>query len=118
MGQAPLAGVRIVAVEQFGAGPFGSLHLADLGADIIRLEDPSSGGDVSRYVTPGQHGTDSLYFDSFNRGKRSMLLDLKSPAGQQVLHGLCRKAPAVYATLRGDVVKRLALTYDVLGRVT
>jgi len=117
MEQAPLAGVSIVAVEQFGAGPFGTLHLADLGADIIRLEDPSTGGDVSRYVTPGQRGTDSLYFDSFNRGKRSMLLDLKSPAGQDVLHGLCRNAHAVYANLRGDVVKSLGLTYDVLGRV-
>jgi crotonobetainyl-CoA:carnitine CoA-transferase CaiB-like acyl-CoA transferase len=117
MEQAPLAGVRIVAVEQFGAGPFGTLHLADLGADIIRLEDPSTGGDVSRYVTPGQRGTDSLYFDSFNRGKRSMQLDLKSPAGQDVLHGLCRNAHAVYANLRGDVVKSLGLTYDVLGRV-
>jgi crotonobetainyl-CoA:carnitine CoA-transferase CaiB-like acyl-CoA transferase len=117
MEQAPLAGVRIVAVEQFGAGPFGTLHLADLGADIIRLEDPSTGGDVSRYVTPGQRGTDSLYFDSFNRGKRSMLLDLKSPAGQEVLRGLCRDAHAVYANLRGDVVKSLGLTYDVLGRI-
>jgi crotonobetainyl-CoA:carnitine CoA-transferase CaiB-like acyl-CoA transferase len=117
MGQAPLAGVRIVAVEQFGAGPFGTLQLADLGAEIIRLEDPSSGGDVSRYVTPGQRGTDSLYFESFNRGKRSMLLDLKSPAGLEVLHELCRSAHAVYANLRGDVVKGLGLTYDVLGRI-
>jgi crotonobetainyl-CoA:carnitine CoA-transferase CaiB-like acyl-CoA transferase len=117
MEQAPLAGVRIVAVEQFGAGPFGTLHLADLGADIIRLEDPSTGGDVSRYVAPGQRGTDSLYFDSFNRGKRSMLLDLKSPAGQEVLHELCRHAHAVYANLRGDVLKNLGLTYDVLGRI-
>jgi len=117
MEQAPLAGVRIVAVEQFGAGPFGTLHLADLGADIIRLEDPSTGGDVSRYVAPGQRGTDSLYFDSFNRGKRSMLLDLKSPAGQEVLHELCRNAHAVYANLRGDVLKNLGLTYDVLGRI-
>jgi len=117
MGQAPLAGVRIVAVEQFGAGPFGTLHLADLGAEIIRLEDPSSGGDVSRYVTPGQRGTDSLYFESFNRGKRSMLLDLKSPAGLEVLQELCRSAHAVYANLRGDVVKGLGLTYDVLGRI-
>lgn len=117
MGQAPLAGVRIVAVEQFGAGPFGTLHLADLGAEIIRLEDPSSGGDVSRYVTPGHRGTDSLYFESFNRGKRSMLLDLKSPAGREVLEELCRSAHAVYANLRGDVVKGLGLTYDVLGRI-
>jgi crotonobetainyl-CoA:carnitine CoA-transferase CaiB-like acyl-CoA transferase len=117
MGQAPLAGVRIVAVEQFGAGPFGTLNLADLGAEIIRLEDPASGGDVSRYVTPGQRGTDSLYFESFNRGKRSMLLDLKSPAGQEVLHELCRSAHAVYVNLRGDVVKGLGLIYDVLGRI-
>ena len=117
MRQAPLAGVRIVAVEQFGAGPFGTLQLADLGAEIIRLEDPSTGGDVSRYVTPGQRGTDSLYFESFNRGKRSMLLDLKSPAGQEVLHELCRSAHAVCANLRGDVVKGLGLTYDVLGRI-
>lgn len=117
MDQAPLAGVRIIAVEQFGAGPFGTLHLADLGAEIIRLEDPSSGGDVSRYVTPGQRGTDSLYFDSFNRGKRSMLLDLKNPAGQEVFQRLCGSARAVYANLRGDVVKALGLTYDVLGRI-
>ncbi len=77
MAAAPLSGVRIIAVEQFGAGPFGTLHLADLGADVVRVEDPSTGGDVSRYVSPGQQGTDSLYFDSFNRGKRSILLDLK-----------------------------------------
>ena len=113
----PLKGVRIIAVEQFGAGPFGTLQLADLGADVIRLEDPSTGGDVSRYVSPGQQGTDSLYFDSFNRGKRSMLLDLKQPAGQEVLQKLAGGADAVYANLRGDVVKELGLTYATLGRI-
>ena len=113
----PLKGVRIIAVEQFGAGPFGTLHLADLGADVIRLEDPSTGGDVSRYVSPGQQGTDSLYFDSFNRGKRSMLLDLKQQAGQEVLQKLAGGADAVYANLRGDVVKELGLTYATLGRI-
>src|SRR5437870_4034274 len=113
----PLKGVRIIAVEQFGAGPFGTLHLADLGADVIRLEDPSTGGDVSRYVSPGQQGTDSLYFDSFNRGKRSMLLDLKQQAGQEVLQKLAGGADAVYANLRGDVVKELGLTYPTLSRI-
>src|SRR5438093_5508896 len=107
----PLKGVRIIAVEQFGAGPFGTLHLADLGADVIRLEDPSTGGDVSRYVSPGQQGTDSLYFDSFNRGKRSILLDLKQQAGQDVLQKLGGGAHAAYANLRGDVIKELGLTY-------
>jgi len=114
---APLSGLRVVAVEQFGAGPFATLHLADLGADVIRLEDPHTGGDVSRYVGPGQRGTDSLYFESFNRGKRSLVLDLKQPAGQEVLHRLARDADAVCANLRGDVVTQLGLTYEVLGRV-
>src|SRR5437870_4894403 len=117
MAGAPLNGVRIIAVEQFGAGPFGTLHLADLGADVIRIEDPSTGGDVSRYVSPGQQGTDSLYFDSFNRGKRSILLDLKQQAGQEVLQRLVASAHAVYANLRGDVVKELGLTYATLGRI-
>lgn len=116
MAQGPLAGLRIVAVEQFGAGPFGTLHLADLGADVIRLEDPSTGGDVSRYMVPGQQGTDSLYFESFNRGKRSMLLDLKAPAGQDVLHRLVANAHAVYSNLRGDVVTQLGLTYASLQK--
>src|SRR5207245_6256268 len=117
MAAAPLSGVRIIAVEQFGAGPFGTLQLADLGADVIRVEDPSTGGDVSRYVSPGQQGTDSLYFDSFNRGKRSILLDLKQQAGQEVLQKLAGGADAVYANLRGDVVKELGLTYATLGRI-
>ena len=113
----PLEGVRIVAIEQFGAGPFGTLHLADLGAEVIRLEDPGTGGDVSRYMSPGQQGTDSLYFDSFNRGKRSLLLDLKADAGREVLHRLVKTADAVYANLRGDVVRELGLTYEALGPI-
>ena len=82
--EAPLSGVRIVAVEQYGAGPFGSLYLADLGADVIKVEDPGTGGDVARYIPPGQSGTDSLFFEAFNRGKRSIALDLKSTAGRAV----------------------------------
>src|SRR5689334_4519064 len=109
MAGSPLQGLRVVAVEQFGAGPFGSLHLADLGADVIRIEDPATGGDVSRYVGPRQQGGDSLYFESFNRGKRSLVLDLKRPAGQEVLHRLVRQAQAVYANLRGDVIAKLGL---------
>ena len=49
----PLENVRILAVEQFGAGPFGTMHLADLGAELIKIEDPSQGGDVARYVASG-----------------------------------------------------------------
>jgi len=117
MSQGPLHGVRIIAVEQFGAGPFGTLHLADLGADIIRLEDPGTGGDVSRYMPPGHAGSDSLYFDSFNRGKRSLILDLKTEAGKEVLYRLVKSANAVYANVRGDVVRELGLTYEALGPI-
>ncbi len=114
---APLAGVRILAVEQFGAGPYGTLYLADMGAEVIKIEDPSAGGDVGRYVPPGQRGTDSLFFETFNRGKRSLALDLKNPAGRGVLARLVRSSHAVFTNLRGNVPAALGLTYETLGAI-
>jgi crotonobetainyl-CoA:carnitine CoA-transferase CaiB-like acyl-CoA transferase len=111
---APLAGLRIVAVEQFGAGPFGSLLLADLGAEVIKIEDPATGGDVGRSVPPGAADGSSLYFEAFNRGKRSLALDLKNPEGREVFLRLVATADAVYNNLRGDQPERLGLTYDAL----
>ena len=113
----PLAGLRVVAVEQFGAGPFGTLLLADLGAEVIKIEDPGSGGDVSRYIPPVQQGTDSLYFEAVNRNKRSVLLDLKNEAGREVLERLVASADAVFSNLRGDQPERLGLTWEQLHRV-
>ena len=109
--------MRIVAVEQYGAGPFGTLYLADLGAEVIKIEDPAVGGDVSRYIPPGRHGTDSLFFEAFNRGKRSLALDLKTPAGRAVFERLVASADAVFSNLRGDQAERLGLTYDALGAI-
>jgi crotonobetainyl-CoA:carnitine CoA-transferase CaiB-like acyl-CoA transferase len=60
IGDHPLKGVRILAVEQFGAGPFGTMQLADLGAEVIKIEDPAQGGDVARYVPPYLGERDSL----------------------------------------------------------
>lgn len=113
--QGPLTGVRIIAVEQFGAGPFGTLYLSDMGAEVIKIEDPSLGGDVGRYVPPGQTGESSLFFETFNRGKRSIALDLKSPAGREVFDRLVTTADAVYNNLRGDQPVRLGLTYKQLA---
>ena len=84
----PLEDVRIIAVEQYGAGPFGSVHLADLGAEVIKIEDPQVGGDVGRYVPPYAEGEDSLFFETFNRNKSSLSLDLATPAGRAVFEDL------------------------------
>ena len=89
-------------VEQFGAGPWGTLQLADLGAEVIKIEDPSAGGDVGRYVPPFQEGEDSLFFETFNRGKKSVSLDLRHPGARDVLHDLVRVSDGVYSNLRGD----------------
>lgn len=113
----PLADVRIVSVEQFGAGPWGTLQLADLGAEIVKIEDPRSAGDVGRYVPPFQEGEDSLFFETFNRGKLSVSLDLRHPEAREVLHDLVRVADGVYSNLRGDQPRKLGLTYDQLGAV-
>jgi len=112
-----LQGLRILAVEQFGAGPFGTLHLADLGAEVIKIEDPQEGGDSARTVPPftGEH--DSLYFQSFNRNKRSITLNLKSPAGKRVFHELVRVSDAVFNNLRGDQPAKLGLLYAHLQEI-
>ena len=80
----PLADIRIIAIEQYGAGPFGSVHLADLGAEVIKIEDPATGGDIGRYVPPYQEGEDSLFFEAFNRNKLSLSLDLNTSGGRAV----------------------------------
>lgn len=113
----PLADLRVLAVEQFGAGPWGTLQLADLGAEIVKLEDPTSAGDVGRYVPPFQEGEDSLFFETFNRGKQSISLDLRHPGAEEVLHDLVRVCDAVYSNLRGDQPRKLGLTYEQLREV-
>ncbi len=113
----PLEDVRVVAVEQFGAGPWATLQLADLGAEVIKIEDPGSRGDVGRYVPPFQEGEHSLFFETFNRNKKSVSLDLRHPEARPVLEDLVRAVDAVYSNLRGDQPRRLGLTYDQLRHV-
>ena len=104
----------MLAVEQFGAGPWATLQLADLGAEVIKIEDPASGGDVGRYVPPFQVGEDSLFFETFNRNKKSVSLDLRYPDARAVFEDLVRASDVVYSNLRGDQPARLGLTYDRL----
>jgi crotonobetainyl-CoA:carnitine CoA-transferase CaiB-like acyl-CoA transferase len=113
----PLADVRVIAVEQYGAGPWGTLQLADLGAEVIKIEDPVSRGDVGRYVPPFAEGEDSLFFETFNRNKKSVSLDLRHAESRAVFEDLVRVSDVVYSNLRGDQPARLGLTYDRLRDV-
>ncbi len=125
-----LSGLRVIAVEQYGAGPYGSMQLADLGAEIIKIENPADGGDMARRVGPyfvapsategssqadGGRGGDSQFFHSFNRNKKSLTLDLKAPGAREVLHRLVARADACYDNLRGDLPEKLGLTYAALA---
>ena len=109
--------MRIVALEQYGAGPFATMHLADLGAEIIKIEDPAAGGDVARYLPPFQHEDSSLFFETYNRNKRSVALDVRNPAGRTVFNDLVAQADAVFSNLRGDLPGVLAICYDDLKHI-
>ncbi|WP_218510040.1 CaiB/BaiF CoA-transferase family protein [Variovorax sp. dw_308] len=114
----PLAGLRVLAVEQYGAGPFGTSYMADLGAEIIKIENHKDGGDVGRHVGPHFFGEeDSHFFQTFNRNKRSITLDLKHPEGMAAFRKLAAGADAVLDNLRGDLPVKLGLTYAALRDV-
>ena len=113
----PLEGLRIVSVEHWAAGPYGSGQLADLGADVIKIENQERGGDSCRAAGPYFLGEgDSHVFQTFNRNKRSLGLDLKHAQGQAVLHRLVATADAFMHNLRGDQAGKLGLTFAELGR--
>jgi crotonobetainyl-CoA:carnitine CoA-transferase CaiB-like acyl-CoA transferase len=114
----PLHGMRVLTVEQFGAGPYGTMFLADLGAEVIKVENSATGGDPGRYTGPFFLGeADSEYFQSWNIGKRSVSLDLKSAQGRDALLGLVRSADAVVNNLRGDQPEKLKIDYASLRYV-
>ncbi|MFT5447782.1 MAG: succinate--hydroxymethylglutarate CoA-transferase [Gammaproteobacteria bacterium] len=112
----PLENVRVLAVEQYGAGPFGTSFLADQGAEVIKIENPLDGGDTARDVGPYFVGErDSLFFHAFNRNKKSITLDLSRPEGKALFHRLVVGADGVTSNLRGDVPDKLGLTHDALS---
>ena len=115
----PLQGLRVLAVEQYGAGPFGTQHLADLGAEVVKIENHRAGGDYARalgpyYVEGASDDDASLFFQSINRNKRSVTLDLGNPEARKILERLVAGADAIANNLRGDVPDKLGLTYDAL----
>ena len=108
----PLAGIRILEIGHMLAGPYCGLLLADLGADVIKIEPAT--GDIARRISPHSIGAHNAYFASLNRNKRSVVIDLACPAGQAALHGLCRDAHALLVNLRPSAIRKLGLTYEAL----
>ena len=114
----PLAGLRILAIEQYGAGPFGTMLLGDLGAEVVKIESAAEGGDFARRVGPHFFGNDdSQFFQSFNRNKQSLTLNFRVPEAREVLRDLAAKADGIVDNLRGDKPAEIGLTYDQLKDV-
>ena len=114
----PLEGVRVLTFENFGAGPFGSMYLADMGAEVIKIENREQGGDATRGMGPHFLGPDdSQFFQAFNLNKKSVTLNLKRPEGQEAFKRIVRTADVVMNNLRGDQPEKLGLDYATLGPV-
>jgi crotonobetainyl-CoA:carnitine CoA-transferase CaiB-like acyl-CoA transferase len=110
-----LSGLRVLTIEQYGAGPYGTMLLAELGAEVVKIEAPSMGGDVSRTTGPYFLGDqDSQFFQTFSRGKSSLALELKTEEGRARFEALVREADVVANNLRGDQPEKLRLTYPHL----
>ena len=116
-GNGPLDGMRIVSFDHVLAGPYGTTILAELGADVIKVESSKGGMDPFRFFGTGEDPNLSPRFLEFNRNKRSFTVNLKHPKGQGVLHDLVAKADAVLDNYSVDVVERIGLGYDQLRRV-
>lgn len=114
----PLNGVRVISVEQFGAAPYGSMFLADLGAEVIKVENAAIGGDPARKTGPYLlGGADSEYFQTWNMNKKSIALDLRTPEGKAALERLIAGSEVVLNNLRGDLPAKMGLDYKTLSKL-
>jgi crotonobetainyl-CoA:carnitine CoA-transferase CaiB-like acyl-CoA transferase len=118
----PLSGIRVIELGQIAAGPFASSLLADLGADVIKIENPK-GGDGMRQWPPlniSKQGKEEIYSENFasvNRNKRSMTLNIKDPSDVGLLKRLVSKATILIENYRPGVLNKLGLGYDDLKRI-
>src|SRR6266705_6450808 len=111
----PLNGVRVLDLTRLLPGPLATLHLAAMGADVVKIEDTES-GDYARATGPAR-GRGSVFFRLVNRNKRAIRLDLKQPQGRQVLLRLAKGADVVVEGFRPGVMAKLGLGYEALAAV-
>ncbi|MCA9506652.1 MAG: CoA transferase, partial [Myxococcales bacterium] len=109
MSQLPLEGIRILDMTIWQQGTYATTMLADMGADVIKIE---SEGNPDPGRAPREDGGRNWYFHSLNRGKRSLILDLKTEAGQTVFWKLVETADVVHNNLRYGVLERLGVTFE------
>lgn len=110
----PLSGIRILDMTQFLSGPFCTQILADLGAEIIKLEAPQ--GDLARHIPPHFVGEDSVYYLSVNRNKQSLVVDMKRPAGLALVRQLMDQCDVVIENFRPGVLDRLGLSPSLVRK--
>jgi crotonobetainyl-CoA:carnitine CoA-transferase CaiB-like acyl-CoA transferase len=111
-GQGPLAGVRVLDLTSVLMGPYATQIFADLGADVIKIESPD--GDTTRHLPPGPDADRGAMFMNLNRGKRSLVMDLKQPAARDVLLRLAATADVFVHSMRAQAIGRLGLDYAAL----
>ncbi len=116
-----LKGIRVVDLSRILAGPWCTQNLADLGAEVIKIEKPGAGDDTRAWGPPYLEGPDgqtmSAYFMCCNRGKRSVCLDFKSDTGRAQLLNLIRDADVLVENYRAGTLKRYQLDYDSLKAI-
>jgi crotonobetainyl-CoA:carnitine CoA-transferase CaiB-like acyl-CoA transferase len=110
----PLSGIRVVDLTRILAGPYATMILGDMGADVIKVENPDGGDDTRGWGPPWvpQAGGASAYYTAVNRNKRSVALDLKSDAGREVLWVLIERADVVASNFRPGVIERLGFGWE------
>ena len=113
----PLAGVRVLDISQVMAGPYACMLLADLGADVIKIEPPGGGDQTRGAMGFKMKGADSLGFLNMNRNKRSVVLNLKTKAGREVLLRMVKDADILLENYRPGAMKRLGLGYEVVKNI-
>ena len=113
----PLAGVRVLDVCQVMAGPYACMLLADMGADVIKVEPPDGGDQTRGAMGFKLKGSDSMGFLNMNRNKRSIILNLKSKAGREILFKLVKNADILVENYRPGVMKRLGIDYETLSAI-
>ena len=105
-----LKGVRILDLSQYIAGPYGTVVLGDLGAEIIKIENPD-GGDLSRNIRQYTHKGESAYYLSLNRNKKSITLNFRNPKATEIFYDLVKVSDVVYDNFRSGMLEKFKIDY-------